>query len=162
MVGSLCGESLEKAKRLGSSLGSQNGSPLAQLCNFPGVNQPCRQPPLLSKSPDPQVISQITMSTETASTSDNVEIYKQLEEYTWNTDKEFQVRGLRTSHSASAPFPQNINSSLHWVNVTDNPTSSDWTRCHPRTQPVTISTSRPHPQSPVLLPLTQEVYPYRL
>ena len=66
-----------------------HGSPLVQERN--SVNQPCRQPPLLLNFKTYLHIFK-TMSTETTSPTDNVEIYRQLEEYPWDTDKEFQVR----------------------------------------------------------------------
>jgi hypothetical protein len=100
------------------------------------------------------------MSTETTSTSDNVEIYRELEEYPWDTDKEFQVR-RRSSHTIPDQPRHHSPKHQHHFGQANNLTSSDWTHCNPRTQPVTISTSRPHAARSVFLPVPQEVHSYR-
>ena len=80
---------VKPSKKAGEKLKfATNGSPLVQERNFSESALPATTPPFkLQEVPHKPK----TMSTETTSPTDNVEIYRQLEEYPWDTDKEFQV-----------------------------------------------------------------------
>jgi hypothetical protein len=84
-----------KLKQKGWGAESSVHKTAAHWCNSAIVALPASPPFQLQEF---EIFHKTTMSTET-STSDNAEIYRQLEEYLWDTDKEFQVNWLRLSHS---------------------------------------------------------------
>jgi len=75
---------------------------------------PTTTPPFIHQEGTPNLE---TMSTETTPTTENVEIYRQLEEYPWDTDKEFQVRWLGSASSIHDQ-PRHLPSKQQHCNIT--------------------------------------------